>query len=162
MQGDDAVQKPPDGIAVLSQIDRWGKFAPFNAVLEDSLDDVDGHIGHFYDVMVDVIGKIHVVGVEHVRDENTEEFRIVEEKIDVDGGEFMQDGGGRVPVVEKILDLPIELFDIVEKDLGVDFFLAVVIKIDGTLAEFRLFGDAFDGYGFEPLFKKKPARGRAG
>jgi hypothetical protein len=79
--------------------------------------------------MIDFLGKIHIFGVEHIGDENTEELRIVKEKNDVDVGEFVEDFGGVVPVVKQIFYLAIELFDVVEEDLGVNFLLAVVVKV---------------------------------
>jgi len=96
--------------------------------------------------------------MEHIGDENTEELRIVKEKIDVNVGEFVEDFWGGVPVVEQIFYLAVELLDVVEEDLGVNFLLAVVVKIDGTLAEFRFLGDAFDSDGLESFFKKELPR----
>ena len=51
----------------------------------------------------------------------------------------------------------VEFFDIAQKYLGVDFFLAVEMEINRAFAEFSFPGDAFYSNRFEPLFKKQPS-----
>jgi hypothetical protein len=59
-------------------------------------------------------------------------------------------------ILKKIGDAIVKLVDIVQKDMGVNLFFAVVIEVYRTLAQFCLPGDALDGDRFETLLEKKP------
>jgi len=65
MEGDDSVQHPPDGIPVLTEIERRGKLTPFDTVFEDLFDDADGLVGGSNDVVIEILRQIHVGGMEH-------------------------------------------------------------------------------------------------
>ena len=49
----------------------------------------------------------------------------------------------------------VKLVDIAQKDLGVNFFFAVVIEVNRSFAQLRLPGDALDGDRLETLLEKK-------
>ena len=49
----------------------------------------------------------------------------------------------------------VKLVDVVQKDLCVNLFLAVVIEVNRPLAQFSLLGNALDGDRFKALLEKK-------
>jgi hypothetical protein len=80
----DSVQHPPEGIPVLTEIERCGKLAPFDTVFKDLFDDVDGFIGGLDDVLIKILGQIHIGGMEHECHQDSEQFPIIQKKIHVD------------------------------------------------------------------------------
>ncbi len=59
-------------------------------------------------------------------------------------------------ILEKVGKMFVEFIDIAEKNLGVNFLLAVEIEVNRSLAQFGFFGDALDGDRAEALLEKKP------
>ena len=72
MERYNSVQHPPYGIPVLTEIERRGKLAPFDAILEDLVNDADRFVGGFNNVVIEVLRQIHVGGTEHERHQYSE------------------------------------------------------------------------------------------
>jgi hypothetical protein len=155
VERDDSVQHPPDGIPILTQIECRGKFTLLDTVFEYLFDNVDGLIGSFDDVIVEILGQIHVGGMKHKGHQNSEQFPIIQKKIHIDvrqPGERLRRAGGSLKNIGNVV---VKLVDIVQKNLGINLFLAVVIEINGAFAQLRLPGYALDRDRFETLLKKE-------
>jgi len=156
MERNDSIQHPPDGIPALTEIERRGKLTLFDAVFEDMFDDIDGFVGGFDDVVIEILRQIHVGGMEHEGHQNSEQFTIIQKEIHVNVCKPDEHLGRARGILKKIGDAIVKLVDIVQKDMGVNLFFAVVIEVNRTLAQFCLPGDALDGDRFETLLEKKP------
>jgi hypothetical protein len=93
--------------------------------------------------------------VEHEGHHNPEQLPVVQKKFYIDAGEFDEQFGGGSVVLEEMSGFFIELLDIAEKNMGVDFFLAVEIEVDGAFAEFGSFRDVIDSDILEAFFEKQ-------
>ena len=55
-------------------------------VLKDPLDNINGFIGRFNQMSLNVFREISVVGIEHKRHKNPEQFSVFEKKFHIDIG----------------------------------------------------------------------------
>jgi hypothetical protein len=74
--------------------------------------------------------------VEHKCHHDPEQLPVVQKKIEINEGKFEDEFGCRFVVLKEMIGFFIELFDIAEENMRVDFFLAFEIQINGTFAEF--------------------------
>jgi hypothetical protein len=158
MERNDSVQHPPDGIPVLTEIERRGKLAPFDTVFENLFDDANGLVGGFNDVVIEILRQIHVGGMEHKCHQYSEQFPIVQEEVHVDVRKPHQRLRRAGWILQKIGNTVVKLVDVAQKNLRVNLFLAVVIEVNRPLAQFGLPGNTLDGDRFEALLEKKLPR----
>jgi hypothetical protein len=156
MERDNSIQHPPDGVPVQAQIERRRKLAPFDTIFENLLDDIDGFVGGFDDVAIDILRQIHVGGMKHEGHQNSEQFPIIQKEIHVDVRKMDERLGRAGGGLKNIGDAAVEFVDIAQKDLCVNFFFAIVIKVNRPFAQLCFPGDALDGDRLETLLKKKP------
>src|SRR5512137_299393 len=65
VQGDDPVEKPPKGVAADPDVQIRREFPAVHTHLQDLLDDDDGLVGGFDDVVVDAGGEVDGVVLDH-------------------------------------------------------------------------------------------------
>jgi hypothetical protein len=155
MQRYGSVEKTPEGIAALPDIDVCRKFILFDAATQDRFDDLDRVVCDFNNMFIDRFRHAHGVCVQHEGHHDPEQFPVVEEKFDIDGREIKDEFGCRFAVLEQDRGFFIELIDVVEENMTVNVFLAAEMQINGALAEFGLFRNVFDRDIFETFFKKQ-------
>jgi hypothetical protein len=155
MQGDNAIEQAPYRVAAAANIDLRRDFALLDAFLQNVLDHLNRIVRHFNDVLIDIVRQIHIFGMEHKGHHYSEQFPVIEKKFDIDAGEFNNKFRDRFTLCKKVSRFFVEFIDVVEEDLGVYFFFAVEVEIDGTFAEFRFFCDVFDGDIPEAFFEKQ-------